>query len=632
MCGIAGIYHFNNKPSEENVLRRMCDVIKYRGPDDEGVYVKGNIGLGMRRLSIIDLQTGHQPIHNEDKSIWVVLNGEIYNFLELRKNLETKHGFYTRTDTEVIVHLYEEYGEKCVQHLRGMFAFALWDEKNQKLFMAKDRVGKKPLYYTLSEGALVFASEIKSILEYLNKTPEIDVASIDLFLTYQYIPSPKTIFNNIHSLPPARTLTCDKTGKINVQRYWDLDFREKTDLSFSEACDKTREILTEATRLRMISDVPLGAFLSGGHDSSIIVGLMSGLSSKPVKTFSIGFEEAEFSELHYARAVAEHFKTEHHEFVLKANFIELLPKIVWHYGQPFADSSALPSYLVSRETKKHVTVALNGDGGDESFGGYLRYKALKGSLYFAFPFQLIGRTATEKLARLLPHTETTKGRNMFRYMYRLITALSEPPAMRNIYWHCFFTNDAKQLLYSDQMKSRIQQNAFDYMMEIFRNAPASDIMDKTFYTDINAYLPECLLVKMDIASMANSLEARSPFLDHKLMEFSASLPSSWKIKGLSTKHILKKTFNDFLPRQIINRGKMGFGIPVGKWFKTDWKDYFRETVLSEKALNRGYFSRQRLEEMFKEHIEGKRDHGYRMWALLMLEMWHKMYIDKDIRN
>jgi asparagine synthase (glutamine-hydrolysing) len=628
MCGIAGIFNPSGKAVEQSALRGMCDVIRHRGPDDEGFFTADGAGLGMRRLSIIDLNTGSQPIYNEDKTVAVVLNGEIYNFLELRKSLEINHKFYTQSDTEVVVHLYEQYGEECVKHLRGMFAFALWDSKNGKLFIAKDRVGKKPLYYGTFNGSFVFASEIKSILQYLGRTPEINLQAIDLFLTYQYIPSPQTIFKGISSLMPAHTLTIGKEGNIRTGEYWNLDFTKKTDMSFRDACSATIDSLKEATRLRMISDVPLGAFLSGGHDSSIIVGLMSQLSSKPVKTFSIGFEEDEFSELGYARIVADHFKTDHREFVLKADFIDLLPKIAWYYGQPFADSSSLPSFLVSHETRKHVTVALNGDGGDESFGGYLRYKALKGSLFFSFPFQLIGRNATEKLARLIPNTESTRGKNLFRYMYRLVTALSEPPEMRNIYWHAFFTNDAKKQLYSDRMKTEITGNAFNYMMEIFQNAPADSIMDRTFYTDIKAYLPECLLVKMDIASMANSLEARSPFLDHKVMEFSASLPASWKLHGLTTKYILRKAFDNFLPKSIIKRGKMGFGIPVGKWFLNDWKGLFRETVLSEKAIARGYFRKERLEEIYQEHIGGKRDHGYRMWALLMLEMWHRVYIDK----
>ena len=632
MCGITGIYKYGSpdKSVDKAALKSMCDVIVHRGPDDEGYLVDGSAGLGMRRLSIIDLSTGHQPMHNEDKTVWVVLNGEIYNFQELRKELEGKHKFLTKSDTEVIVHLYEEYGEECVSRMRGMFAFAVWDSNAKKMFVAKDRVGKKPLYYMQKDGTFIFGSEIKSILEYIQTTPEVNYQAIDLFLTYQYIPSPHTIFKGIYSLMPAHTLSCDKAGSVKISRYWEIDFRKKTDLSFGEACEKTKDLLEEATRLRMISDVPLGAFLSGGHDSSIIVGLMSKLSSRPVKTFSIGFEEDEFSELGYARIVADHFKTEHSEFILKANFIELLPKIAWYYGQPFADSSALPSYLVSRETRKHVTVALNGDGGDESFGGYLRYKAMKGSMVFAFPFRLMGEKATKFIAGLVPHTETAKGKNMFRYMSRLISGLSEPPARRNVFWHCFFTATAKEELYSDNMKQRMTGDAFSYLQNIFENAKADNVMDRTYYTDINAYLPECLLVKMDIASMANSLEARSPFLDHKVMEFSASMPSSWKVHGLTTKYILKKAFKDFLPRQIINRGKMGFGIPLGKWFRGDWKNYFRDIVLSERALKRGYFNKPALENISNEHISGKKDHGYRMWVLLMLELWHIAYCDKDI--
>ncbi|PKM92588.1 MAG: asparagine synthetase B, partial [Elusimicrobia bacterium HGW-Elusimicrobia-4] len=363
----------------------------------------------------------------------------------------------------------------------------------------------------------------------------------------------------------------------------------------------------------------------GGVDSSIIVGLMSQISPKPVKTFSIGFEEEDFSELNYANLVAKRFNTEHHEFTVKANFIDILPKIVWHYGQPYADPSAFPSYYVARETKKHVTVALNGDGGDETFGGYLRYKAMKGSIYFSLPFQILGKNITEKIASLIPF----KDKKYFRYLRRLVSALSEPAELRNIQWHCFFTNEEKEKLYADNMKKNLYNNCYEYLAGIFENAPAKNIMDRTFYTDIKAYLPECLLVKMDIASMANSLEARSPFLDHKVMEFSASLPSAWKLHGLNTKYILKKTFKNFLPKEILHRGKMGFGIPLGKWFRNDWKNYFGETVLSENAIGRGYFKKESLEQIFNEHISGKRDHGYRMWALLMLELWHNIYIDKE---
>ena len=348
-----------------------------------------------------------------------------------------------------------------------------------------------------------------------------------------------------------------------------------------------------------------------------------GCSWAPIKTFSIGFEEADFSELKYAKIVANHFKTDHHEFIVKPNFIEILPKLVWHYGQPFADSSALPSYFVANETKKHVTVALNGDGGDETFGGYLRYKAMKGSVYLSLPFQILGKNTTEKFSSLIPF----KNKKYFRYLRRLVSALSEPAKLRNIQWHCFFSNEAKENLYTDNMKKILYNDAYDYLTDIFKNAPAKNIMDRTFYTDLKTYLPECLLVKMDIASMSNSLEARSPFLDHKVLEFSASLPSAWKLHGLTTKYILKKTFKNFLPKEILHRGKMGFGIPLGKWFRKDWKNYFYETVLSEKSINRGYFKKEAVERIFNEHLSGNRDHGYRMWALLMLELWHSNYID-----
>src|SRR3989339_1618094 len=424
MCGITGIYNYgNDKPIEKGILQKMCDVIRHRGPDSEGIFLRNSVGLGIRRLAIIDLQTGNQPIHNEDNTLWIVLNGEIYNFIELKKDLSKNHSFYTKTDTEVILHLYEQYGEKCVEHLRGMFAFAIWDEKNKKIFIAKDRVGKKPLYYTLINGSFVFASEIKSILEYIKKTPETDLEAIDLYLTYQYIPSPKTIFKNIKSLLPAHTLTCDKNGNIKTDKYWDLDFIKKTDLSFAEACKKTESLLTEATDLRMISDVPLGAFLSGGHDSSIIVGLMSGLSSQPVKTFSIGFKEERYSELEYARIVAKHFHTEHNEFIVEPKYFDILPRIVWHYDQPYADCSALPSYYVAKMTRQHVTVALNGDGGDENFAGYLRYKALNVSKWIHPFVNAVPDFMMDSFLKLFPEKESSPNRKPWHALHRFVRPL-----------------------------------------------------------------------------------------------------------------------------------------------------------------------------------------------------------------
>ncbi|OGS25455.1 MAG: asparagine synthase (glutamine-hydrolyzing), partial [Elusimicrobia bacterium RIFOXYB2_FULL_48_7] len=503
MCGICGIFNFgSNKPVTQQEISRMCGLIRHRGPDDEGVYTGGQTGLGIRRLSIIDLQTGHQPIHNEDSSLWIVLNGEIYNFKELHDELTKRgHKFYTKTDTETIIHLYEEYGDRCVDHLRGMFAFAVWDTRKKQLFIARDRLGKKPLFYTVVNGSFVFASEMKSILAHLDSTPEIDLSAIHSFLTYQYIPGPGTIFKTIKRLQPASTLKCGQNGNIETNRYWNLDFRQKTNLSFNDAKTRLAEILTESTKLRMISDVPLGAFLSGGLDSSIIVGLMSKLSSKPVKTFSIGFEDANFSELGYARTVAARFKTDHHEFVVKPDFINVLPKLLWHYDQPFADTSALPSYYVAKETRSLVTVALNGDGGDENFAGYLRHKAMKGSVYFAWPFRLMGAKLTNKLVSMIPHTESNNAKSRVRYMHRLFSALSRPPETRNAIWHCYFDNETKNRIYSASMKEHFACNdAYGYLEETFLNAPANNTIDRTLYTDLMTYLPECLLVKMDIAS------------------------------------------------------------------------------------------------------------------------------------
>ena len=631
MCGIAGIYSFSDKLVAEDVIKKMCNVIIHRGPDEEGIFVDKKIALGIKRLAIIDLETGHQPIFNENKSICIVLNGEIYNFQELRSDLEKiGHKFYTKTDVEALVHLYESYGVECLKYLRGMFAFALWDKNNQRLFLARDRVGKKPLYYTINNGRLVFASEIKSILEYLNFVPEINHQAIDLFLTYQYIPQPMTIYKNIFKLPPASYMLCDKQGNIKIERYWDLDFTKKQKISFYDACSKIKEILTQATKLRLISDVPLGAFLSGGHDSSIIVGLMAENSSTKVKTFSVGFKDQDFSELKYAKIVAKHFSTEHTEIIVEPKMVEILPKLVWYYDQPFADTSMIPSYYVANVTRKYVKVALNGDGGDENFCGYLRYQALK--LSSLFPLELLGSKFYHTLGNFIPLIETTSAKNKFRYFKRFFTALGNPLPVRNVLWHCFFSNEFKNFVYSEFMKNKIKNNAYDYLVETFYSAKAYDLIDKISYTDINTYLTEDLLVKMDIASMANSLEARSPFLDHKLLEFTASIPSNWKLKyGFKTKYILKKTFEKFLPQQIIHRHKQGFGLPIGRWLKEDLKWYVKEIIFSEKFQKRKIFNFSNVKFLVERHFSDKENHGYRIFALLVLELWFRIFVDKEIK-
>ncbi|MFH1226711.1 MAG: asparagine synthase (glutamine-hydrolyzing) [Planctomycetota bacterium] len=627
MCGICGRVNFDGSPVSEELVRKMCGLIIHRGPDSEGVYLSENgarAGLGIRRLAIIDLQTGDQPIHNEDKTVWLVLNGEIYNFDQLQAELQAKgHRFYTKTDTEIIVHLYEEYNTDCLKHLRGMFAFALWDNKKQQLFLARDRVGKKPLLYAHGPKYLIFGSELKSIIANPEIKKDIDAVALDHYMTYGYIPAPMSVFQGVRKLPPASWLVCDAAGNVTTGKYWQLDYRNKLDLSESEYSARIMELLDESTRIRMISDVPLGALLSGGIDSSAVVGLMARHSGKPVKTFSIGFEEKDFSELVYARAVAEHFKTEHHEFIVRPDVIEILPKLVWHYSEPYADSSMLPTYYVAREARKHVTVALNGDGGDENFAGYPRYLAHK---LASMPFCSL---ASKPLSALLNAVSPGyKPRTWVGRLKRLIEVVGLPEAQRYLSWCVCFGDAAKHGLYSDDFSNRTKGvPATDYLINCINQAPADNIIDRVLYADINTYLPEDLLVKMDIAAMANSLEGRSPFLDHKLLEFSASIPPGLKIKGLNTKHILKKALKGFLPNQILSRRKMGFGIPIGNWFRTSLKDYLKDIILSELSIKRGYFRREAVENLIDSHVSGKYDHAARLWALLVLETWHRVFID-----
>jgi asparagine synthase (glutamine-hydrolysing) len=629
MCGIAGFYNLSNKPADQEIIKLMCDQLIHRGPDDYGSYVNENIALGMRRLSIIDLSTGHQPIFNEDKKICVVCNGEIYNFHELKKELEKKHSFSTKSDVEVIVHLYEEYGHDCIKHLRGMFAFALWDGNKKELFIARDRLGKKPLYYTNINNSFYFASEMKSFLKLSGFKKDINFKAIHYYLNYQYIPGPMTIWNNVFRLDPASYIVIDKNGKERIEKYWHIDLRTKTNLNFNEAKEKLRHLLSESTKLRMISDVPLGAFLSGGLDSSIIVGLMSRLSKDKVKTFTIDFEDKDFSEARYARIVSEHFGTEHHELTVKPDYLEVIKKIAWHYDQPYADASALPSYYVSQMTRQHVKVALNGDGGDENFAGYSRYKALKASSFVQPLFKLMPQGLVDIALSRIPPNETVNAKGLNRYIHRFIKPLKETMKRKDTVWLSYFTNELKYSIYSDWMKNINKgDDSYSYIENKFENAKANDFMDRALYTDLTAYLPENLLIKMDVASMANSLEARSPLLDHEFIEFTSSLPSSWKMKGFNSKYIFKEAFKDILPKEIMQRGKQGFGIPLGKWFRGQWKDYLREVVLSQKALKRGYFDRKNLTRFVEDHISGKADYGYCLWALLMLEMWHLVFIDE----
>lgn len=632
MCGLSGIFRWDSKPADKNVLKRMTDQLVHRGPDDEGFYFssgsgKAQVGLGFRRLSIIDLSGGHQPMASPDKTCWIVFNGEIYNFLELRADLEKRgRKFETNSDTEVILHLYQIYGEDCVDHLRGMFAFAIWDDSKKRLFAARDRIGKKPFFYASKDGAFYFASEMKAILAAGEIPTQIRLESIPLYMTYQFIPSPATIFENIHRLPPAHTLTCDSSGEIKIRKYWTLRQSPKTGMSVRDICEELRRLLREATQIRLISDVPLGAFLSGGVDSSAVVGYMAREMSQPVKTFSIGFEESDFSELEHARLVAKHFGTDHHEFVVKPNMTEILPKLAWHYDQPFADPSALPSYYVAHETRKHVTVALNGDGGDESFGGYLRYRA---DLMFYYASLIPGfiRKPAAMLARSVP---AALQKNFYlRSAARAGAALDSTREEFNFRIFAYFDQASQERLYGNDLRNLIQLNPVrNYFDSLTRGADSEEWIDQVLSCDAAGYLPDCLLVKMDIASMANSLEARSPLLDHKLMEFAAQIPASLKVKPGGGKWIFKEALKGFVPDSILNRRKMGFGIPVNAWFRGPLADFLRDHVLSAKAKQRGYFKPAELERLVTEHQSGVKNHGYKLWALLMLELWHNAYIDK----
>jgi asparagine synthase (glutamine-hydrolysing) len=631
MCGICGVHFREGTGVDRGRLKEANDLLAHRGPDDEGFFAEGPVGLAMRRLAIIDLNTGHQPISYDGDNLTIVFNGEIYNFQALREELLARgHKFKTKSDTEVILALYKDLGPACVKKLRGMFAFAIWDRPRKRLFISRDRIGKKPLFYTEQPGYFAFASEIRSLFVWGGLSKEIDEEALDQYLSLQYIPSPRTIYAQVKKLPPGCSLI-HENGKVTVERYWDLPVGAKpvtTDVE--EAKRLIVDKLKESVKLRMISDVPLGAFLSGGVDSSIIVALMAELSDRPVKTFSIGFEEQEFSELHYAKEVAKRYGTEHTEFVVKPHMSEVLPKLAWHYGEPYADSSALPSYYVARETRKHVTVALNGDGGDENFGGYVRYFAMKA----ARGLDLLPKPAIAAMkagAELLPEKNAPYGL-AWRAKRFLRSALQDSVSDRHLRMICYFPESEKGALYSDEFKARLGgriHSAQRYMAGAFEGAKGLDFLTPLLYVDFKTYLPECLMTKVDIATMACSLEGRSPLLDHEFVELVFPMPGRWKLRGLTGhKWIMKEAFKDKLPPLIQNRNKMGFGIPLHAWFRGALKDYAYEHILSPRAVSRGYFSEKGLRAMWDEHQSGRRENGYRLWALLMLELWHRECLEK----
>jgi asparagine synthase (glutamine-hydrolysing) len=626
MCGIVGIVEKNRSSVDQALLSRMCQAISHRGPDEDGFYFNEGVGLGMRRLAIIDLKSGQQPIHNRDRTAWIVFNGEIYNYQELREKLEKLgHTFYTNSDTEAIVHAYDQYGSDCPKHLRGMFAFAIWDERTEELFLARDRVGKKPILYAHINGKLIFGSEFSALLLHPDIGRDIDTEAIHHYLSFMCVPAPLTAYRAIRKLEPGHSLRWRK-GEIKLERYWQADFSKKIDISEEEAGERAIQILRDSVKVRLMSEVPLGAFLSGGIDSSAVVALMSQESSKPVKTFSIGFEEQDFSELHHARRVAEHVGADHHEFIVRPEALDVLPLLVEHYGEPYADSSAIPTYYVARETRKHVTVALNGDGGDESFAGYERYAAMRwAEKYHRIPAGLRDSFVQQAIG-LIPRSATKRSR--VNDVQRFLQAASLPKVQRYLKWVSVFDTAAKEDLYSEDFRHQTQSiRTADLLMPWFQRANGAGIVDAALLADINTYLPNDLLVKVDIATMAVSLEARSPFLDHHLIEFAASLPEKFKLRGLTTKYLLKRILKKLLPAENLDRRKMGFGVPIGHWLRGKLQPFLRETILSEKALKRGLFRPEVVKQLVELHVRGERDHSHQLWTLLMLELWFQRFID-----
>jgi asparagine synthase (glutamine-hydrolysing) len=624
MCGIAGAVSATRESDiTEALVRHMCDQIIYRGPDDEGLYIADGAGLGMRRLSIIDLSGGHQPVFNEDRSAWVVFNGEIYNFPELRPELEKRgHHFYTRTDTEVIIHLYEEMGAECVQKLRGMFSLAIYDRTKRKLVLARDRLGKKPLHYALVKDKLYFGSEIKSILAVAPELAEVNAQGLLEYLYYGYVPDPLTAFTGIQKLAPGHLLEFEK-GKIQIRQYWDLPrYNTHVPKSEEECVEELEHRLLEATRIRLISDVPLGAFLSGGTDSSTIVALMARASSAPVKTFSIGFTKNDFNEAEYARIVARKFGTDHHEMILEPDVVETVEHLTSSLEEPFGDSSMLPTYYISRMARQHVTVALSGDGGDEIFAGYDRYRIHSNRRFFEY-FPDWGRKFfRDQIFPLLPKGMQGRGFSYnvsLPWRERYVDGLSFVPAFERT--ALLLSDDFRQIL----RRSDDPQNV---LLRYFAKAPARDPVSELLYVDTKTYLAGDILTKVDRMSMLNSLEVRAPMLDHEFIEWVTGLPPEWKLRGSSQKYILRKLAERVgVPGAALNRPKQGFSLPLVHWMRNELKDMLM-ILLEPRSLQRGYFEADGIRKLMNDHLYTGRDLTGRIWRLLMFELWHRNFLEK----
>lgn len=629
MCGICGIVSVrNSNPFEAELIRNMTKAINHRGPDDSGYHVEDGIALGHTRLSIIDLAGGHQPIYNEDKTKCIIFNGEIYNYTDLRSELITKgHRFSTDSDTEVILHLYEEEGYDCVKKLRGMFAFAIWDKVNRVLFIARDRLGIKPLYYSCNSEWICFSSEIKSILASKRVHPELNSSSVDQYIALNYTIGPDTTLRGIKKLLPGYFLVFNE-GKIKVTQYWDFDAIEETRESFDECLHKVEALIEESIRIHLMSEVPLGAFLSGGVDSSVTVGVVTKLTGKPVKTFTVGYEDAEdVSELKYARIVANHFKTEHHEFILKpGKLMEVLPEVVWHLDEPISEVQAIPLLLLSKLARNYVTVMLAGEGADEIFAGYPIYRYMN----YIEKYQRISPYLRKYvLSPVLGKVLGSKKEGKYRDW------ISLPLERRYLGTGNYFTESMRNKLYSGDFKISLDKNLYDPIDSCYRKVAKRDAIGKMVYLDTKTWLPEELLIRADKMTMAASLELRVPFLDHVLVEFAASLPSEMKVTMIQSKYIFKKFAEKLLPKEIVYRKKQGFPVPLKKWFREELKITAKDILLDSKARQRGLFNTGYIEWILNQHTSSAEDFSKNIWNLLMLEVWMRIFLDGEfgwIRN
>jgi asparagine synthase (glutamine-hydrolysing) len=617
MCGIAGIVRWDAEPVFAHEIRSMCDQMVHRGPDDHGVHVEPRIGLGMRRLSIIGLDTGHQPIANEDGNVWVVFNGEIYNYANLREVLEQRgHRFRTTTDTECLVHLYEECGTRLVDHLRGMFAFAIWDRATRRLLLARDRLGIKPLYYRQTANGLIFASEIKPILQCAGVERTLNWSAVGHLLTYLATPADMSIVEGIQKLEPARIAVASPDGPLRITRYWDVKFEADETASEGELIERLRALLQESVTLHQVSDVPVGAFLSGGVDSSAVVATLSSQRPEPIKTFSIGFEESDFDELEHARDVARAFGTDHHDLVLRPDVVRIVEDLTWYLDEPFGDTSAIPTYMVSQLAAGHVKVVLTGDGGDELFAGYDRYVIEDRERGFdAVPRPL--RAIAGAAGGWLP--DGFRGKRFLQHL-----ALDGP--LRYL--------DASMLFRPSELEALIHPDARDAIAraeatrQVSRWLPhfEQNWLDAVQQFDLHSYLPQDILTKVDRMTMAHSIEARPPLLDHRLVEFAATVPARLRLHNGTTKYLLKQAMRGILPDRIIDRRKQGFAVPLAKWLRTDLAVFARDVLLSDRAANRGLLNRAAVEQLLRLNAGG-RDYGVHLWTLLSLELWCRRFLD-----